>query len=181
MRGTFFVTTNWVGHAGYVTWTQLREMHCAGMEIGSHTVNHLPMSRIASSQREHELRASKAEIEDHVGAEVVSFSFPGGYYDARSVSAARSVGYRIVAVSKPGLTRSTSDLVRRNVLYAGCRISQVDSLLYPRRASMLLLTAHYHMRIAARTALGVRRYVRLRNSVFGFFTRPSGGAGPKWS
>ena len=40
MTATFFVTTSWVGSAGYVTWDQLREMRAAGMSIQSHTHSH---------------------------------------------------------------------------------------------------------------------------------------------
>lgn len=44
MKATVYVITNQIGQPGYLTWDQLRAMQVRGIEIGSHTANHDPLT-----------------------------------------------------------------------------------------------------------------------------------------
>jgi peptidoglycan/xylan/chitin deacetylase (PgdA/CDA1 family) len=44
--GMFYIITGQVGWYGRMTWSQLREMLSHGMQIGSHTVHHVALSRL---------------------------------------------------------------------------------------------------------------------------------------
>ena len=59
-----------------LTWDEVRELRLAGIEFGSHTVNHPELVRLAWPAVEKELRDSKAEIEQRLGARVTAFAYP---------------------------------------------------------------------------------------------------------
>ena len=68
-QGTFFITPNFVGKEGYMSWGQIRDLGEAGMEIGSHSLTHPYMTTLSSEQLSIELKDSKAQIERHTGKE----------------------------------------------------------------------------------------------------------------
>ena len=64
------------GDTACLTWSQVRELHRAGVEFGSHTMTHPQLAELPGAEVERELKASKAEIEDRIGAAVASFAYP---------------------------------------------------------------------------------------------------------
>src|SRR5476649_226616 len=50
-------------------------------EIGSHTMSHQHLTKVSSEQADFELRESKRYLEEVIGKEIVSFSYPYGDYD----------------------------------------------------------------------------------------------------
>jgi peptidoglycan/xylan/chitin deacetylase (PgdA/CDA1 family) len=76
-------------------WDELRGLRdSAGWEIGSHTRSHPRLSRIGDAEVEAELRDSKRECEEALGAPCHSLAYPYSDYDARTVRAAAAAGYR---------------------------------------------------------------------------------------
>ena len=73
-------------------WDELRDLGCRGWEIGSHTVTHRLLSRLDDSELNEELRASRRETAERIGA-CTSISYPWGEIDERVVAAARAAGY----------------------------------------------------------------------------------------
>ena len=65
-----------------LTWPEVRELHSAGIEFGSHTVHHPKLVELAWTRIESELCDSKAEIEQHLGAVVRSFAYPYAFPQA---------------------------------------------------------------------------------------------------
>jgi peptidoglycan/xylan/chitin deacetylase (PgdA/CDA1 family) len=51
-------------------------LNTAGIEFGSHTVTHPKLKELGPAAVEEELRRSKETIEDKLGAEAASFSYP---------------------------------------------------------------------------------------------------------
>jgi peptidoglycan/xylan/chitin deacetylase (PgdA/CDA1 family) len=65
----------------YMRPSQLREMHHDGMEIGSHGVNHLVMSKLDTAAQEYEIVESFKFLQDAVEAKVRTFCYPyGGFH-----------------------------------------------------------------------------------------------------
>jgi peptidoglycan/xylan/chitin deacetylase (PgdA/CDA1 family) len=62
--------------AACLTWDEVRELHAAGMEFGSHTVTHRRLRELPPADVEGELCRSKETIEDRLGAPVDCFSYP---------------------------------------------------------------------------------------------------------
>jgi peptidoglycan/xylan/chitin deacetylase (PgdA/CDA1 family) len=80
---TVFLATAFVGNQPRLfkqkeclTWCDIRELHKGGIEFGSHTVNHPQLHDLDRSQIRAELLTSKSMIEQELGNEVFSFSYP---------------------------------------------------------------------------------------------------------
>jgi len=81
-------------------WSQIAELHEAGIEIASHTVSHPALSQCDDETLAFELRESRRELESRLGipVEVVAYPFGGpGEYDGRVMRAAAASGYRLAA------------------------------------------------------------------------------------
>ena len=82
MKATVYMVTNDIGLPGYLTWDELRDMQERGIEIGSHTANHQPLTGMTAQERADEIHFSKLLLEWNGLPTVFSFSYPNGAYDA---------------------------------------------------------------------------------------------------
>lgn len=76
-----------------MSWTQLRQLDEAGVEIGSHSMSHPHLTRLSDKELECELADSKRLLEDRLGRAVTSFAYPYGEHDRRVVDRVRAAGY----------------------------------------------------------------------------------------
>jgi peptidoglycan/xylan/chitin deacetylase (PgdA/CDA1 family) len=88
------------GHADCrpMGWDQLREMHAAGMEIGSHGVWHHMLAKLPREEMRQEVTGSKQTLERELGAPCEVISYPVGgcdAYDDEVLRAVRDAGYRL--------------------------------------------------------------------------------------
>jgi peptidoglycan/xylan/chitin deacetylase (PgdA/CDA1 family) len=81
---------------------QLRELHAAGVEIGSHTACHAWMARISPSQAADEARRSKDRLEDILGKPVRHFAYPYGNQSKAAREAVRDAGYEAACTTRSG-------------------------------------------------------------------------------
>lgn len=93
LKGTFYVPTNCAEWP--LTATSARELLNMGMEIGSHTVSHAVLPRVADSRVQYELIESKKALEDLTGRQITAFCFPKGKFDRRTCALVRKAGYRV--------------------------------------------------------------------------------------
>ena len=91
---TFYVVTDWIGKSGYLTKSQIREMKDAGMQIGSHSHTHPDFRILDSDNIRHELTYSRQTLEDIVGGDITTFSFPFGYETTALAHKVFKMGYR---------------------------------------------------------------------------------------
>jgi peptidoglycan/xylan/chitin deacetylase (PgdA/CDA1 family) len=98
---------------------ELREMQSAGMEIGSHTVSHARLTQIDDSHLRSELVESKHALENILGAEVGSFAYPYGAWDARCEAAVQVAGYARACTTRTGwsLTDNNTYRLRRLTVF----------------------------------------------------------------
>ncbi|MGO9482119.1 MAG: polysaccharide deacetylase family protein [Candidatus Kryptoniota bacterium] len=75
---------------------QLREICELGYEIGSHSCSHRDLSRLDHKSSWNELVNSKKKIEEIIGKEIRSLSFPYGRHNRYVVDQAREAGYEIL-------------------------------------------------------------------------------------
>jgi peptidoglycan/xylan/chitin deacetylase (PgdA/CDA1 family) len=59
-----------------LTWSEIRELHTKGIEIGSHSVTHRELKFLGTPELEAEVADSKRTIEDKIGHSITSFSYP---------------------------------------------------------------------------------------------------------
>lgn len=91
----FFVTPQDIGREGFMTWDMLREMAgVPGIEIGSHGLEHKPLSDIPEKEAWTSLVASKAMLEEKLGREVRALSYPCGSFNEKILEMVRGAGYR---------------------------------------------------------------------------------------
>jgi peptidoglycan/xylan/chitin deacetylase (PgdA/CDA1 family) len=90
---TVFVTTGWIHDAGRwaagspldrtLTWTQVRELADAGIEVAAHSHSHAQLDQLDITALREELDVSKALLEDALEETVPSFAYPFGYMSER--------------------------------------------------------------------------------------------------
>ena len=115
--GTFFVTTDFIGRPGYVTWDQLRKLVFLGMEIGSHGKTHTPLTKLSSEQLAAELAESKRLLEERLGVPVGALAAPGGFWNRPVARAVVQAGYDAAWVSTIGTNgRETNAMALRRVV-----------------------------------------------------------------
>ena len=103
MTATFFVTTDWIGRSGYVSWDQLREMRAGGMEVQSHSRSHPFLSELGAADVTAELRGSKETLDAGLGQNTDMLALPGGDWPRRALRhLIAAAGYRVVATSRWG-------------------------------------------------------------------------------
>jgi peptidoglycan/xylan/chitin deacetylase (PgdA/CDA1 family) len=86
-RGTMYLPTNFIGTNSLnggkrLDWNEVRELRDIGIEIGSHTVNHLQLKMSKREEIEYEIRGSKEKIEENLGETIESFSYPFAFPEA---------------------------------------------------------------------------------------------------
>lgn len=94
MVGTFYVPL-YGRTRPLMTTEQLQRLRHMGMEIGSHTVRHHALTRIAPAQARLELQQSKDGLEDLLGAPVTSLCYPKGKFNRQVRSLTAAAGYSL--------------------------------------------------------------------------------------
>jgi peptidoglycan/xylan/chitin deacetylase (PgdA/CDA1 family) len=122
LPATVFVTTGALGGTLRVlrdrpdglpalTWAQLREMLRGPISVGSHTVTHPRLSRLAPAAVAAELERSRAAIAAETGVTTDLFCYPHGDVDARVRAAVAAAGYTVACATTPGAVTAGSDLL----------------------------------------------------------------------
>jgi len=154
-RADFFINTATVGTPGYLTWSQIREMHANGMSIQSHGHHHWYLTHLAEDGLRQELEVSKRTIEDHLGAEVHFLAVPYGDFNRRALRVARETGYRAVCTSRNWPARPDQYTINRTAVYGSTALHEFEGLLA--RDAIC-----YGRRAARAAAISVPKYVWLQ-------------------
>jgi peptidoglycan/xylan/chitin deacetylase (PgdA/CDA1 family) len=99
LKAHFFILVGRVGTEGYMNWDQVKELHRAGMTIGSHGMSHCFLTELNDAELACELTDSKKLLEEVLGTAVDSLSIPRGFYNARVLEKAAQAGYKTVFAS----------------------------------------------------------------------------------
>lgn len=95
------IVTSWAGadRSGPATdhtlsAAELAQFHAGGLvEIGGHTVSHLPLDTVDPDTAAREIGQCRADLGDMVGHEIRSFSYPFGRYGAATPALVRAAGF----------------------------------------------------------------------------------------
>jgi peptidoglycan/xylan/chitin deacetylase (PgdA/CDA1 family) len=112
MRGAFFIVTGFVGTKGYLSWDDVRALAAAGMEIGSHSVDHARLPELSRDQALEELKASRRELEKQLGQPVVLLAYPYNSVRGEVQHLAAEAGYRIAVAGPVHGSADLLDLAR---------------------------------------------------------------------
>jgi peptidoglycan/xylan/chitin deacetylase (PgdA/CDA1 family) len=105
----FFMIVDRLDRPGSLSRAQVRDLHTAGMGIGSHGMDHVPwQSLVDESQRRREFVQAAEVLEELVGTPVRHAACPRGSYDRRVLGSLRSLGYERVYTVDGGTSRPGS-------------------------------------------------------------------------
>ena len=88
---------------GPITTAEVQKLVDAGWELASHTISHLDLRYLGGKRLRHELRDSRRIIRYVFRVPVDNFTYPAGLYNARTIRAVKSAGYRGALTVTPGL------------------------------------------------------------------------------
>ncbi len=108
---TIFVVTNLVGRdPRFMNWDQAREMQQEGFVFGSHTVNHVVLTKLSSEEALNELVDSRLEIEQQLGKPPLYFAYPTGAYNMQIEDLVRRAGYKAAFTIRYGQVGQDSNI-----------------------------------------------------------------------
>lgn len=119
---TVFISTSFVKNrdAGYLSPEEVRELaKLPGATLGTHGATHVPLTQCDDAALREELRGSKQYLEDLVGGEVGTMSYPHGAVNRRVRDAVEAAGYAAAACSRFDINSPERDpflLCRTDVL-----------------------------------------------------------------
>jgi len=122
-RGTFYVISGLLGelHEGQrvLETSEVKELHDSGHEIGSHTVSHRHLTHYRSKHVGNEVIESKSVLEDLIGEEITSFSYPYGDYNDEVVEEVGKADYKNAVTIDMSSINSSDDCLElpRHVVY----------------------------------------------------------------
>ena len=92
---TFFIITSYVdgNYPAYMSWDQVISLDKMGMEIGSHTVDHVNLATVTPTQVQFEVTTSKAVLEQRLGHSVTTFAYPDYGQNSAVQLALHDAGY----------------------------------------------------------------------------------------
>lgn len=97
-----------------LTWDEVKIMHNAGIEFGSHTMTHPILAQVqGDTELDFELKESKKVLEQKLGEKVVSFSYPTGganAFNARTKQKVKEAGYSFAVSYMHGIN-SVQDIM----------------------------------------------------------------------
>lgn len=86
---------------------RVRELRALGVQFGSHGVTHQKLAEVDATTLQHEVTASKRELEALLGESVDHFCYPYGSHNEAAVSAVEAAGYRSAVTCQRAAATST--------------------------------------------------------------------------
>ena len=116
MKAVVYVITNALGKEGYLTLEQVKDMQRRGVEIGSHTADHLSLAMLEGEFLLNQVRNSKLFLEWNGLNTIYSFSYPNGDYNDALIELLRRENYLTAVTGDVGLnTLETNQYELRRV------------------------------------------------------------------
>ena len=103
MTAVVYVITNEIGKAGYLNLDEIKDMQRRGLEIGSHTSDHLPLTEQDKITQRRQVSESKTFL-DWSGLETIySLSYPNGEFNSEIEKILREENYLTAVTGEAGL------------------------------------------------------------------------------
>jgi peptidoglycan/xylan/chitin deacetylase (PgdA/CDA1 family) len=93
-KAVAYIVSGFLGRPSNVTPEQVVEMNASGVEIGSHTVSHVDLTKTPAGELRRQLDDSRAALEALVGHPVLDFCYPAGAVNPAVTQAVVAAGYQ---------------------------------------------------------------------------------------
>ena len=103
MTAVVYVITNQIGQKNYLKLDELKEMQHYGIEIGSHTSDHLDLTTLDAHTQRRQLKESKTFLEWSGLDTIYSLSYPNGAFNADLEELLREENYLTAVTGEAGL------------------------------------------------------------------------------
>ena len=117
MKATIFCVGNSLDGSYYLSKDAIKEMSDYGIDIESHTVNHLHLNTLSYDEQLAEMKASKNILESITGKDVLSIAYPFGDFNDDSIKAAKEAGYKLAFTTHLGLSDRDDDIYTLDRIY----------------------------------------------------------------
>lgn len=111
----------------YLVWNEVRALHAAGMEIGSHTVTHGKLTDMTNAALWHEVLQSRLDLQAGLRAPIEFFSYPFTAQRFRVRNVVVHAGYRGAVVGARGGTDRFE--LQRITMHARTSLDDLKALL----------------------------------------------------
>ncbi|MBD5635066.1 MAG: polysaccharide deacetylase family protein [Candidatus Eremiobacteraeota bacterium] len=102
-RGTFYISSGFVGTPRHLSWKQIRALRAAGMEVACHGSFHLDLSQLDRSGQTSEAAGCMRRFGRWLGgAAPVTYAYPAGKYDATTLDIMKNQGIAAAFTERPG-------------------------------------------------------------------------------
>ena len=111
--GSFAIATELLGRPTYALWSDVIAAHNQGMEILSHTENHLDLTskQYSEADLKREIFGSKLSLEQKLGAKVDFFVYPYGHHNQTVENLVAAAGYKMAFTTAYGTHISTGSML----------------------------------------------------------------------
>ena len=108
---TVFVSTDAVdqGHAGIMSWDELRQLVAAGVTIGNHSAAHGHMWQGDSDEHRADLLRAQRRIEEKLGVDAALFAYPYGEWNGAVRELVADLGFTAAFGQHSGVVAAHSD------------------------------------------------------------------------
>lgn len=117
LKATIFMVSSYIDKGFYLTSDQIKEMSQNGIDIESHTIDHVHLNELSYQEQLNQLKKSKSKIESITNKEIFSIAYPYGDYNEDTTKAAIEAGYSIAFTTNNGLADRNDNSVELNRIY----------------------------------------------------------------
>ena len=164
---TSYITVEFLGKPGYLSFPQVRELRSLGFEIGCHSMTHPYLSDVDDAQLRRETAEAKERLEQIAGVRVDHYSCPGGRWDARVRRAVQEAKFQTMATSVTGLNFASTDRYALNRVAILDGTSSAEIFRICRGQGLLITRLKEKTRQATRRILGNKQYDAVRGLILG--------------
>jgi peptidoglycan/xylan/chitin deacetylase (PgdA/CDA1 family) len=120
MRATNYVIVNYIGRKDFMNPKQIQELIDSDLvEIGSHTLDHIPLKTATAEESRKQIFESKTRLETQFNIKVKSFAYPSGSFSLRDSELVKEAGYTVGLSTISGDEQSEDNMYYLNRLRPG--------------------------------------------------------------
>lgn len=113
IKAKFFPIINRIGLQDYMTWDDIQSLLDAGMQIGSHGLDHITWTECSQDQLFNELHISRQTLEQQLKTPITCAAAPFGAISPHVYKAAKKAGYTKLYTTSPRSSFIGTSLVPR--------------------------------------------------------------------